>query len=85
MKIFKAVAAIIRNGDKMFVLARGYSDYKGQQEFLGGKIESDETLQQSLISEIKEELNTDIEVRSLIGTIGFGLPDILPVHELFLV
>ena len=74
MKIVKVVAAVIRNGDKILATARGYGDYKGQWEFPGGKIESDETPQQALIREIKEELDTDIEVGSLIGTIEYDYP-----------
>lgn len=74
MKIVKVVAAVIRNGDKIFATARGYGDYKGQWEFPGGKVESDETPQQALIREIKEELDTDIEVGSLIRTIEYDYP-----------
>lgn len=74
MKVVKVVAAVIRNGDKVFATARGYGDYKGQWEFPGGKIESDETPQQALIREIKEELDTDIEVGNLIETIEYDYP-----------
>lgn len=74
MKIVKVVAAVIRNGDSIFATARGYGDYKGQWEFPGGKVESHETPQQALIREIKEELDTDIEVGSLVGTIEYDYP-----------
>lgn len=71
MRAINVVAAVIRNQDKVFATARGYGDYKGQWEFPGGKIEPGETSQKALIREIKEELDTDIEVGDLIETIEY--------------
>ena len=65
------VAAVIRNEDQIFATARGYGEFKGQWEFPGGKIEEGETPQQALVREIKEELDTDIEVGGLIDTIEY--------------
>ena len=62
MKTVRVVAAVIRDKDKIFATARGYGDFKGQWEFPGGKIEEGETPQQALVREIKEELETNIEV-----------------------
>ena len=74
MKTVRVVAAVIRSDDKVFATARGYGDYKGLWEFPGGKIEPGELPQQALIREIREELDTDIEVGALIGTIEFDYP-----------
>ncbi|MGN1306180.1 MAG: (deoxy)nucleoside triphosphate pyrophosphohydrolase [Faecousia sp.] len=74
MKTVRVVAAVIRSDDKVFATARGYGDYKGLWEFPGGKIEPGELPQQALIREIREELDTDIEVGALIGTIEYDYP-----------
>lgn len=74
MKTIRVVAAVIRDGDKVFATARGYGDFKGQWEFPGGKIEDGETPQEALVREIKEELETDITVGELLDTIEYDYP-----------
>ena len=74
MKTIRVVAAVIRCEDKIFATARGYGEFKGQWEFPGGKVEAGETPQQALVREIKEELETDIKVGELIGTIEYDYP-----------
>lgn len=73
-KIIKVVAAVIRDGDRIFATQRGYGEFKGGWEFPGGKIEGEETPQEALVREIKEELETDIEVKELIDTIEYDYP-----------
>ena len=75
MKTIRVVAAVIRDGDKIFATQRGYGDLKGGWEFPGGKIEEGETPQAALKREIMEELDTEIEVGELIGTIEYDYPD----------
>lgn len=69
MKTIRVVAAVIRDGERIFATARGYGDFKGGWEFPGGKIEEGESPKQALVREIREELNTDISVGDLIDTI----------------
>lgn len=74
MKTIRVVAAVIKNENKIFATARGYGEFKGQWEFLGGKIEAGETPQEALVREIKEELETTIQVGDLIDTIEYDYP-----------
>lgn len=74
MKTVKVVAAIIRDGDKVFATQRGYGEYKDGWEFPGGKIEPGETPQQALVREIKEELDTDIAVGDCLTTVEYDYP-----------
>lgn len=75
MKTIRVVAAVIKDGDKIFATERGYGDFKGGWEFPGGKIEAGETPQEALKREIKEELDVDIEVHDLIETVEYDYPE----------
>lgn len=74
MKTIRVVAAVIREGNRIFATARGYGEYKGGWEFPGGKIEPGETPDEALRREILEELDTEIEVGNLIDTIEYDYP-----------
>ena len=74
MKTVRVVAAVIRDGDRIFATARGYGEYKGWWEFPGGKIEAGETPEEALVREIREELDTEIRVGALIDTIEYDYP-----------
>ena len=75
MKTIHVVAAIIRNGDKILATQRGYGDYKDGWEFPGGKIEENETPQDALVREIREELEADIIVGDHLVTVEHDYPD----------
>ena len=49
MKTIQVVAAIIRQGDRIFAAQRGYGKSKDGWEFPGGKIEPGETPEQALV------------------------------------
>ena len=74
MKTIRVVAAVIRDGEKVFATARGYGEYKGRWEFPGGKIEPGETPEEALKREIREELTAEIRVGERIDTVEFDYP-----------
>ena len=75
MKTVKVVAAIIcdniKEKNKIFATARGYGELKGGWEFPGGKLEEGESPEQALIREIKEELNSEIQIISYINEASY--------------
>ncbi len=75
LKRIEVVAALIRDGDKIFATQRGYGEYKDFWEFPGGKIEPGETPEVALKREIKEELATEIDVNEYVGTVDYDYPD----------
>lgn len=74
LKKIEVVAAIIRDGDKIFATQRGYGDYKDWWEFPGGKVEAGETPEKALVREIQEELNTTINVDRFLTTVDWDYP-----------
>ena len=75
MKTIEVVAAIITHNDQIFATQRGYGEFKAGWEFPGGKMEPGETPQQALRREIREELDTEIEVGSLVETVEYDYPN----------
>ena len=75
MKTVRVVAAIIYHDRKIFATQRGYGEFKDGWEFPGGKIEAGETPPQALAREIREELDTEIEVGELLDTVEYDYPN----------
>ena len=74
MKTLNVVAAIIHKDNKILATKRGYGEFINQWEFPGGKIEENETKEEALIREIKEELNVEIEITNFALDLEYQYP-----------
>ena len=74
-KTIHVVAAIILQDGKIFATQRGYGTYKDWWEFPGGKIEANETPEQALAREIREELAVEISVDKYLTTVEYDYPE----------
>lgn len=84
MKKIEVVAAIIHQGDSVFIAQRGYGEFEGLWEFPGGKIEDNESHEEALIREIKEELCLNINIEQHCCTIDYDYPSFhLTMHCYF--
>ena len=78
MKRIEVVAAVIQHQNKILAVQRGPAKYayiSEKWEFPGGKMEADETEEQTIIREIREELDMQIEVKSKLLTVEHSYPD----------
>lgn len=83
MKTIKVVAAVIRKDNLIFATQRGYGEFKDKWEFPGGKIEENETKEEALAREIKEELNASINIDSFIKQIEYDYPSFHLVMDVY--
>ena len=74
MKRIEVVAAVIIEDGRLFATQRGYGEFKDYWEFPGGKIEPGETPEEALRREIREELDTTVEVGALLTTVEYDYP-----------
>lgn len=75
MKTIEVVGAVIVQNNEIYASQRGYGEFKDGWEFPGGKIEPGESPRQALKREIKEELDTDIDVGEAIGIVDYQYPN----------
>ncbi len=73
MKSIRVSAAIIHRDGLLYATRRVKGDLKGW-EFPGGKREEGESGEETIIREIREELDTDIVVEKLLCTIEYQYP-----------
>ena len=82
-KTIRVVAALIYKNKKIFAAKRAYGFLQGKWELPGGKIEINETPEEAIIREIKEELSTDISVNSFFTNIVYEYPDFILDMDVF--
>ncbi len=76
--MIEVVAAIIKINTKFLCCQRGKNQYgylSEKFEFPGGKVENNETLEEALLREIKEELGLKIFIDKFLKTINYSYPD----------
>ncbi|PFJ96341.1 8-oxo-dGTP diphosphatase MutT [Priestia megaterium] len=79
----KVVAAIIKDKNRLLIAKRHSKDpLAGKWEFPGGKIEPDETPEECLVREIREELRVEVEIGSFYDDNVYGSKD-QAIHLLF--
>ena len=83
-KITQVVAALIWDGERFMICQRPAHKARGLlYEFVGGKVEPGETLQQALIRECREELAVTVAVQDIFMQVLHEYPDITVELTLF--
>ena len=73
----EVVAALIWQGDRFMICQRPAHKARGLLwEFVGGKTEAGETLEEALVRECREELDITVSVGSLFTQVVHEYPDI---------
>ena len=73
----QVVAALIREGDKFMIFQRPVTKTRAYQwEFVGGKVEAGETLEEALIRECREEIGVTVSVGDVFMEVDHEYPDI---------
>ncbi|MCK0191559.1 (deoxy)nucleoside triphosphate pyrophosphohydrolase [Arenibacter sp. F20364] len=78
MKEISVVAAVIKHDNKILCVQRGANKYNyisKKYEFPGGKIENGETLEDTIIREVQEELKMTIKTEKQYLTVKHQYPD----------
>ena len=83
MKHFEVVCAIIENENgEIFISKRGPGRaLQNKCEFPGGKVEENETHEETIIREIKEELNSKIKPIKYIGKSYYEYTNLSPYND----
>jgi 8-oxo-dGTP diphosphatase len=82
-KNLRVVAAIIEKDGKIMIARRSHGEHAGLWEFPGGKYEENETGEEALKREIREEFNAEIDIKELLCTIEHDYPSFRLIMDCF--
>lgn len=83
-KKIQVVAALIWQNGKFLICQRAETKTRGLQwEFVGGKVECGETLQQALIRECEEELGVEVRAGDIFAETDYAYDDMVIHLTLF--
>ena len=71
-RLIALLALINDNNEALISLRQNREEYNGYWEYPGGKVENNETLEMSLIREVKEEINLEIS-KNCIAPLTFAV------------
>lgn len=74
---------LIKEGDKLLLGMKKRGFGQGRWNGFGGKLQNEETIEQAMIREFKEEVNIDVKEHRKLGVIEFeflGKEEIIEVH-----
>lgn len=80
----QVVAALIRDDDKFLIFQRPVTKTRALEwEFVGGKVEKDESLEEALIRECREEIGVTVKVGDIFMEVDHEYTDIIIHLTLF--
>lgn len=86
MKTIHVTAAVIIKGEKILCVQRNANkfDYISKKwEFPGGKVEANELIEETIVREIAEELNLEIQVKNFLLQVDHQYPDFRLIMDTF--
>ena len=86
IEYLRSVAGIAIQSDLLFIARRkqDHTEMSHRWEFPGGKVEPNETSRQAIVREIKEELDTTIQVEEYFDTVEYDYPNFHLSMECFI-
>jgi 8-oxo-dGTP diphosphatase len=72
--MLNVVAALIISNNQFLLAQRIKGELKDFWEFPGGKVEKNESMQEAIIREVKEELGSEVDIVNRVSTFNYKYP-----------